>query len=217
MTTLTQTAFEHFPRERPAVETPPVASHTVGLLDLVGNTPLIRLRRIVPRNPRVAIYAKAEWANPGGSVKDRPAKNMLLEGERSGRLRPGKVILDATSGNTGIAYAMLGAAMGYEVHLCLPLNANEERKQLLKAYGATLTPYGGANYSSAAGETAREAVNQWIRTSGTFDGVVDFDQITHDPANPTRFNPQYDSGDHLHPNDAGYKAMGGGIDLKLFQ
>ena len=87
----------------------------------------------------------------------------------------------------------------------------------MKAYGATLTPFEGANYFSAAGETAREAVNQWIRTSGTFDGVVDFDQITHDPANPTRFNPQYDSGDHLHPNDAGYKAMGGGIDLKLFQ
>ena len=108
------------------------------MLDLVGNTPLIQLRRIVPSNPRVQIYAKAEWANPGGSVKDRPARNMLIEGERSGRLRPGKVILDATSGNTGIAYAMLGAALGYEIHLCLPRNANEERKQLLKAYGAHL-------------------------------------------------------------------------------
>jgi len=138
MTTLTQNTLEHFPRERPAVEPPLIASHPVGLLDLVGNTPLVRLRRIVPHNPKVEIYAKAEWANPGGSVKDRPAKNMLLAGERSGELRPGKVILDATSGNTGIAYAMLGAAMGYEVHLCLPLNANEERKQLLKAYGAHL-------------------------------------------------------------------------------
>lgn len=120
------------------MERPAVAPHPVGLLDLVGNTPLIRMRRLVPRNPRVALYAKAEWANPGGSVKDRPARNMLLEGERSGQLRPGKIILDSTSGNTGIAYAMLGAAMGYEVHLCLPLNANEERKQLLKAYGAHL-------------------------------------------------------------------------------
>jgi lysophospholipase L1-like esterase len=86
----------------------------------------------------------------------------------------------------------------------------------IKAYGATLTPYGGANYSSEKGEQVREAVNDWIRTSGTFDGVIDFDQITRDPANPTRFNPAYDSGDHLHPNDAGYKAMGAGIDLKLF-
>jgi cysteine synthase B len=138
MTTLTHTALEHNTRESFPLETPAVTPHPVGLLDLVGNTPLLRLHRIVPRNPRVTIYGKAEWANPGGSVKDRPAKNMLLEGERSGLLRPGKVILDATSGNTGIAYAMLGAAMGYEVHLCLPLNANEERKQLLKAYGAKL-------------------------------------------------------------------------------
>ena len=135
---MTRTALEHFPRENSLLETASVESRPVGMLDLVGNTPLIQLRRIVPPNPRVAIYAKAEWANPGGSVKDRPARNMLLEGERSGRLRPGKVILDSTSGNTGIAYALLGAAMGYEVHLCLPLNANEERKQLLKAYGAHL-------------------------------------------------------------------------------
>ena len=87
----------------------------------------------------------------------------------------------------------------------------------IKAYGATLTPYGGAGYSSAAGETAREVVNEWIRTSGVFDAVIDFDQITRDPANPTQFNPLYDSGDHLHPSDAGYKAMGEGIDLKLFR
>ena len=87
----------------------------------------------------------------------------------------------------------------------------------MKAYGATLTPYGGAGYSSEKGEQAREAVNNWIRTSGTFDGVIDFDKITQDPANPTHFNSLYDSGDHLHPNDAGYKAMGEGIDLKLFQ
>ena len=87
----------------------------------------------------------------------------------------------------------------------------------MKAYGATLTPYGGAGYWSDKGEQIREAVNNWIRTSGTFDGVIDFDKITQDPANPTHFNPAYDSGDHLHPNDAGYKAMGEGIDLKLFQ
>lgn len=87
----------------------------------------------------------------------------------------------------------------------------------IKAFGATLTPYGGAGYSSEKGEQVRKAVNEWIRTSGTFDGVVDFDQITRDPQNPDKFNPLYDSGDHLHPSDAGYKAMGEGIDLKLFR
>jgi lysophospholipase L1-like esterase len=86
----------------------------------------------------------------------------------------------------------------------------------IKAYAATITPYGGAGYSSDKGEQIREAVNNWMRTSGVFDGVVDFDKITQDPANPTHFNPAYDCGDHLHPNDAGYKAMADGIDLKLF-
>lgn len=110
----------------------------LSIVDLIGNTPLLRLRRIVPRNPRVEVYAKAEWYNPGGSVKDRPALNMIMEGERSGRLTPNKILLDATSGNTGIAYAMIGAACGYRVALCLPLNANEERKRLLRAFGAEL-------------------------------------------------------------------------------
>jgi lysophospholipase L1-like esterase len=87
----------------------------------------------------------------------------------------------------------------------------------IKAIGATLTPYGGAGYSSEKGQQVRKDVNNWIRTSGTFDGVIDFDQITRDPQNPDRFNPAFDSGDHLHPGDAGYKAMGEGIDLKLFK
>ena len=86
----------------------------------------------------------------------------------------------------------------------------------IKVFGATLTPYGGAAYSSDKGEKVREDVNTWIRTSGVFDAVIDFDQITRDPESPTRFNPLHDSGDHLHPGDAGYKAMGEGIDLKLF-
>jgi lysophospholipase L1-like esterase len=86
----------------------------------------------------------------------------------------------------------------------------------IKAIGATLTPYGGAGYSSDKGEQVREAVNDWIRNSGTFDGVVDFDKATQDPANPTHFNAAYDSGDHLHPKDDGYKAMAGSIDLTLF-
>ena len=111
---------------------------SVNLIDLVGNTPLVCLNHLKPHNTRVEVYAKAEWTNPGGSVKDRAARNMICEGERSGKLKPGKIILDATSGNTGIAYAMIGAAKGYAVHLCLPTNANEERKQLLKAYGAHL-------------------------------------------------------------------------------
>ncbi len=86
----------------------------------------------------------------------------------------------------------------------------------IKVIGATLTPYGGANYYSDKGEQVREAVNDWIRSSGTFDGVFDFDKATQDPQNPTHFNPAYDSGDHLHPNDAGYKAMGDSIDLSAF-
>ncbi len=94
--------------------------------------------------------------------------------------------------------------------------ADQAHEHGLKIFGATLTPYGGAGYFSDAGEQVREAVNDWIRTSGVFDGVIDFDKITRDPQNPTRFNPAYDSGDHLHPNDAGYKAMGDGIDLTLF-
>jgi cysteine synthase B len=107
------------------------------LLDLIGNTPLIKLANLVG-NPRVEIYGKAEWANPGGSVKDRPALNMILEGERSGALTRDKTIIDSTSGNTGIAYAMIAAARGYRIKLCLPKNASEERKQILEAYGVEL-------------------------------------------------------------------------------
>jgi S-sulfo-L-cysteine synthase (O-acetyl-L-serine-dependent) len=106
--------------------------------ELVGNTPLLRLRNIVDRSRQVEIFAKAEWFNPGGSVKDRPALSMILDGERSGQLTPGKIILDATSGNTGIAYAWIGAARGYKVKLALPQNASEERKRILKSYGAEL-------------------------------------------------------------------------------
>jgi cysteine synthase B len=108
------------------------------IIDLVGNTPLIRLRRIERAVPGVELYAKAEWQNPGGSVKDRPALRMIQEGLASGQLAPGRVILDATSGNTGIAYAMMGAALGFKVALCLPENVTPERKRILRAYGAEL-------------------------------------------------------------------------------
>lgn len=107
-------------------------------LDLIGRTPLIRLDRIDEDLPGVEIWAKAEFMNPGGSVKDRAALNMILDGERTGRLTKGRVILDATSGNTGIAYAMIAAYKGYKVKLCLPSNASPERKQTLKAYGAEM-------------------------------------------------------------------------------
>ncbi len=105
---------------------------------MVGNTPLLKLRNLAPANPNVEIYGKAEWFNPGGSVKDRPALNIILDGERRGNLTRDKIILDATSGNTGIAYAWLGAARGYRVRLALPQNASEERKRILKSYGVEL-------------------------------------------------------------------------------
>ena len=109
------------------------------LTDLVGNTPLIRLSRVTAGLPEgVAVCAKAEYFNPGGSVKDRAALNMIERAEKEGKLKPGKTILDATSGNTGIAYAWIGAAKGYKVTLCLPANASPERKSILKAYGAEL-------------------------------------------------------------------------------
>jgi cysteine synthase B len=103
----------------------------------VGATPLVRLLRVARGVPAgVEVYAKCEHLNPGGSVKDRAALAMILAGERDGSLRPGKTILDATSGNTGIAYAMLGAARGYAVALCLPSNASPERKRILRVHGA---------------------------------------------------------------------------------
>ena len=107
------------------------------LASLIGRTPLVRLRRFEPR-PGVEIYAKLESRNPGGSAKDRAALAMILDGERRGLLRPGRVLLDATSGNTGIAFAMLGASRGYEVRLCVPANVNRERKRLMQAAGASL-------------------------------------------------------------------------------
>lgn len=108
------------------------------LLQLIGHTPLIRLERIAREFPGVEIYGKAEFFNPGGSVKDRAALNMILEGERTGKLTSERVILDATSGNTGIAYAMIAAYRGYKVKLCLPRNASMERKHVLQAYGAEM-------------------------------------------------------------------------------
>jgi cysteine synthase B len=118
---------------------PPASRLTAtDLLSLIGNTPLIRMERIARDLPGIEIYGKAEFFNPGGSVKDRAALNMIQDGERTGKLMHDKIILDATSGNTGIAYAMIGAYKGYKVKLCLPKNASMERKHVLEAYGAEM-------------------------------------------------------------------------------
>jgi cysteine synthase B len=126
------------------------------VFERVGNTPLLRLERIVAEFASVELLAKAEWFNPGGSVKDRPALSMILDGERTGKLTQQKVILDATSGNTGIAYAMLGAARGYKVRLCLPANASPERKRILNAYGAELVLTDPAEGSDGAIRKAQQ-------------------------------------------------------------
>ena len=116
-----------------------IAEHpAASVVDLIGRTPLVRLRHFERETPGVELYAKAEWQNPGGSVKDRAAFRMVLEGEASGQLHAGLTIVDATSGNTGIAYAMVGAARGYKVKLYLPDNASPERKLILRAFGVEL-------------------------------------------------------------------------------
>jgi cysteine synthase B len=130
------------PMEIVATKARPTASQLVhdpgSILSRIGNTPLIQIRSITRDLEDVEIYAKAEWFNPGGSVKDRAALNMILEGEKSGALTKDKTIIDATSGNTGIAYAMIAAALGYKVILALPSNASIERRKILNAYGAEL-------------------------------------------------------------------------------
>ena len=117
--------------------TPLVQSPPSSLLAEIGNTPLVEIRRVIASDCG-RVFAKLEWFNPGGSVKDRPAYNMILQGEKSGQLSSDKTIIDATSGNTGIAYAMIGANRGYRVLLAMPTNASQERKRILKAYGAEL-------------------------------------------------------------------------------
>ena len=119
------------------LETPVIKADTVEAH--IGNTPLLRLRLFDNElSPGVKVFAKAEHLNPGGSVKDRAALSMILEGERSGKLKPGMTILDATSGNTGIAYAMIGASRGYAVKVCLPKNASPGRKRILRSYGVEI-------------------------------------------------------------------------------
>jgi cysteine synthase B len=127
---------------RPARQGAPSAVSTGALgesvLARIGNTPLIRLERMAQGLAGIEILAKAEWFNPGGSVKDRAAYNIVREAIRQGKLAAGKMLLDSTSGNTGIAYAMIGAAMGFRVTLCMPSNVSVERKRILSAYGANI-------------------------------------------------------------------------------
>jgi len=129
------------------------------VLSTIGRTPLVRLMHVTADLPGIEIYGKAEYTNPGGSVKDRPALNMILDGERTGRLTHDLVILDSTSGNTGIAYAMIAAAKHYRVKLCLPANASMERQRILKAYGAEVIFTEAAEGSDGAIRKCREIYN----------------------------------------------------------
>src|SRR2546428_1625260 len=117
-----------------------LGQHSLGQLSLdrIGNTPLLRLERLTCDLPGIEILGKAEWVNPGGSVKDRAAANIIAEARRAGKFGPGKTLLDSTSGNTGIAYAMIGAAQGFPVTLCMPENVSVERKRILHAYGENI-------------------------------------------------------------------------------
>jgi S-sulfo-L-cysteine synthase (O-acetyl-L-serine-dependent) len=125
-------------------------------LQRIGNTPLLRFERVTRNFAGAEVLAKAEWANPGGSVKDRPAANIVAEATRTGKLGPGKTLLDSTSGNTGIAYAMLGAAHGFPVTLCMPRNVSDERKRTIRTYGAEIIFTDPAEGSDGAIRKARE-------------------------------------------------------------
>jgi len=127
-----------------------------GLLQRIGNTPLLRFRRLTSGVPRVAVLAKAEWVNPGGSVKDRAAASIVADALRHRKLADGKILLDSTSGNTGIAYAMLGAAEGFPVTLCMPGNVSPERLRIVRAYGAQIILTDPAAGSDGALCKARE-------------------------------------------------------------
>jgi cysteine synthase B len=129
-------------------------------LDRIGNTPLLRLERLTRDLPGVQLLGKAEWLNPGGSIKDRAAANMVNQGRRSGQFSPGKVLLDATSGNTGIAFAMIGALEGFPVTLCMPENVSVERQRILHAYGAKVIYTDPADGSDGAIRKARDVYAQ---------------------------------------------------------
>ena len=134
-------------------EPPKLGQHT---LERIGNTPLLRLERLTRELPEVELLGKAEWLNPGGSVKDRAAANIVATARDQGKLGPGKILLDSTSGNTGIAYAMIGAAQNFPVTLCMPDNVSVERKRILHAYGANIIYTDPGEGSDGAIRIARE-------------------------------------------------------------
>ena len=136
--------------------TAPSRTFGITLLERIGNTPLIRLDRLTAHLPGIQLLGKVEWANPGGSIKDRAASSIVMAAQRDGQLTPGKALLDATSGNTGIAYAMLGAAQGFHVVLCMPSNVSSERKHILAAYGAEIIWTDPADGSDGAIRRARK-------------------------------------------------------------
>ncbi len=136
---------------------PVIVTEPTAIEDRIGNTPLVGFRRITAHLPQnVQIYAKAEWANPGGSVKDRAALNIIRAAERNGDLGNGKILLDSTSGNTGIAYAMLGAARGHRVKLFMPENVSPERIAILRAYGVEIEFTDALESSDGAIEAVRD-------------------------------------------------------------
>jgi S-sulfo-L-cysteine synthase (O-acetyl-L-serine-dependent) len=154
-----------------------VYSELAGITAEVGNTPLVPIRLFQDRYPELEVYAKAEWFNPGGSVKDRAALAMIEDGECTGALTPQKAIIDSTSGNTGIAYALIGAAKGYRVKLVMPANVSEERKQLVTAYGAEAAYSDPMEGSDGAIRLCRELLTEEP------DGYFYPDQYSN-PANP---------------------------------
>ncbi|MGD0214672.1 MAG: cysteine synthase family protein [Terriglobales bacterium] len=130
------------------------------MLARIGNTPLLPFYALIRDFPSVELLGKAEWYNPGGSIKDRAAAHIVAEARRSGQLAAGKILLDSTSGNTGIAYAMLGAALGFPVTLCVPENVSPERKRILQAYGANIIYTDPAEGSDGALKIARQLAEQ---------------------------------------------------------
>jgi cysteine synthase B len=152
------TTFAATPQDAESRESGSGLGVTLGhsLMERIGNTPLLRLDAVTRDLPGVTLLGKAEWYNPGGSVKDRAAANIVAEARKRGQLRPGKILLDATSGNTGIAYAMLGSAEGFPVTLCMPENVSRERKQILQGYGANIIYTDPGDGSDGAIRMARQ-------------------------------------------------------------
>ncbi|MFI5096307.1 MAG: PLP-dependent cysteine synthase family protein, partial [Candidatus Acidiferrales bacterium] len=156
---MTPAASGSAPPQSPSQATTASGEGGEALLARIGNTPLVPLDAVtgdLSRLAHVKLLGKAEWHNPGGSVKDRAAARIVAEARRAGKLAPGKILLDSTSGNTGIAYAMLGAALGFPVTLCVPENVSPERKRILQAYGANIIYTDPAEGSDGAIKIARQ-------------------------------------------------------------